>query len=826
MDNELQIKISTVVERLDALTGMVQEMKNLEKASASIGDSVQKGGLFEIGSRLTSAILPAIDAFKGLHDAIAMGGQLSDLSARTGQTVRDLVVLQQAFQNAGIGAGSVGMMMNMLQKSLTGVNEAGEPTAKVFEQIGLSIDSLKGMGGLDQIAALSEAISGVSDPAERARAAMELFGRSGAQMLALLGDTKALETAKAQAGGLAETMERNAAAFDELGDSFEAIAVRAQQFFAGVAEELTPALQQMADAANSADLTQLGKDVGELASALVALKDMAVVVVEVFAVHWVARLIRGRTIVVALGSAIGGLSSLLLEARLASIAFQASLGPLWAGFLGLTLAVQSLTYTYSQFKEVYDSNHMSSDEVDKISEAFAKQNKQAKENITGLERLNREANKLSPEAAKKLADEGMARVAERARQAEEAVKDVARAGDKLKAVQARLDDVEKSAQLAGLNQRRQQAAASGSPMKDSDYERQKADIEQDFAAKKRAKQRAEELADIESAQKKRNDLLEEGTKLAIDLADAARAGNTAESERIRKEWSLVQKETSALNELLKKKRELWDGNEKIRDQEASVANIESDTSVGAAKAREETDAKKEAVDLAIRNAKLSLETEQSLERRIQLLQEINRLEKNAVDLSGDSGDEKGVRKKELDAGSSEKIKNEKEQDARRRDTEQKRRDAETAGDPDKKSRAEELESKYKERLSLRREDVRVRPRVQEEAWKEAETFINEKWGEKGAGEKNTSERSQKAAPAPSENRAGQKNTSERASNEATEAATKAKAEVKKIESDAVQAVNDLGDSMTSAMQSVTSSIASVNNRLQQMQSQMLNLRAS
>lgn len=270
-----EIKLKFLTERLDAIQQGVGEMRKLKDEAVSV-QSLFKGGLAWAGAdALVRSVLDVQKVIGELKSTIDLGGQLTDLSARTGQTISDLVLLRQAFQNAGIEAGSTGQMLNLLQKSLTGLNEEGQPTSQAFNRLGLSVDSLKDMSAPEQIRTLTAALTQIQDPADRTRVAMELFGKSGGQMLAVLSDSSALDVAKSQVGSLGETMEKNAASFDSLGDSLDAIGLRATQLFAGVAEEIAPALQHLADSINEIDLTQAGREIGALINGLTTLAQVA-----------------------------------------------------------------------------------------------------------------------------------------------------------------------------------------------------------------------------------------------------------------------------------------------------------------------------------------------------------------------------------------------------------------------------------------------------------------------------------------------------------------------------------------------------------------------
>ena len=218
-----------------------------------------------------AALTPLAGAFNAVKASLDLGGQLSDISAQTGIAVGDLVVLRQAFQNAGVGADGVGPAINRLQKALAGINEDGEPTNQHLAALGISMARLQSMSPGEQFEAVSAALASIPDPTQRAATAMGIFGRKGGEMMALFRDTSAMEVARQQVGGLASTMNANAGSFDAISDSFGAVQVKGQQLAAGLTAAIAPALTQIAESLNSTDLTGLGEALGAIASAAINL---------------------------------------------------------------------------------------------------------------------------------------------------------------------------------------------------------------------------------------------------------------------------------------------------------------------------------------------------------------------------------------------------------------------------------------------------------------------------------------------------------------------------------------------------------------------------
>jgi hypothetical protein len=218
-----------------------------------------------------AALAPFQQAFGAIKDSLDLGGRLSDVSAQTGIAVGDLVVLRQAFDNAGVGADGVGPAINRMQKALAGVTEEGEPSNEALIRLGLTMGEIRSLSPAEQFARVASGLAAIEDPTERAATAMKIFGRKGGEMMALFRDSSAMSTASQQVGGLAAAMDANAAQFDFISDAFNAAGIKGQQFAAGVTAAIAPALQEMAVALNKTDLTGLGESVGTAAAAVIKL---------------------------------------------------------------------------------------------------------------------------------------------------------------------------------------------------------------------------------------------------------------------------------------------------------------------------------------------------------------------------------------------------------------------------------------------------------------------------------------------------------------------------------------------------------------------------
>jgi chemotaxis protein histidine kinase CheA len=235
--------------KLDELKGKA------DKAAKSIKDSFKK---VANSAAFKGLAVGATTAFAAISAAAAKsikkGGELTDTMARTGAAGGKLLVLERAFVNAGIAGEKVPTVLNKMQQALAGTNDEGQLTSTAFRKLGLSIEELQKLDPVDAFRKTSQAIAQIPDPAGRAAAAMELFGRAGGELLVVMNDPNAFGTARDQVGSLADTLPGVAGEFDSIADAMADFGTKAEQLGTQVAITLLPVLNTMVELINSIDL--------------------------------------------------------------------------------------------------------------------------------------------------------------------------------------------------------------------------------------------------------------------------------------------------------------------------------------------------------------------------------------------------------------------------------------------------------------------------------------------------------------------------------------------------------------------------------------------
>ena len=222
------------------------------------------GAAAKIGSMaIDAAFSAALKTVQSFGAALDMGGRLNDLADRTGIAVDKVLLLERAFQNAGVGADSLGPIINKMQKALVDAEDGTSKAAYAFADLGLSLSQLKGLSPEEQLRTIGKAIAGIPDPAQRAATAMEIFGKSGGalnQVFANFDDE--IETAKLQLGSLPAIMKAGSSQFDRISDNLVVVGGKFIEFAAGLIDKVKPALDAVTTALSMFDAAKVGQEIG------------------------------------------------------------------------------------------------------------------------------------------------------------------------------------------------------------------------------------------------------------------------------------------------------------------------------------------------------------------------------------------------------------------------------------------------------------------------------------------------------------------------------------------------------------------------------------
>jgi hypothetical protein len=181
---DLKTTLTDVWEHPTEKLGQFAQALSSDLTSAAGGASSSLGGMaVAAGAAAAGLAVAGGVALELAERAAKIGGELNDMSEKTGISVAALSNLKYAVDVAGGSLEQVSNGIFMFQRNL---GEGSDKVVQGLGRIGLSIEQIEAMSPDQQFLAIAEGIQHVEDPSQRAAAAMELFGKQGREMLPLL----------------------------------------------------------------------------------------------------------------------------------------------------------------------------------------------------------------------------------------------------------------------------------------------------------------------------------------------------------------------------------------------------------------------------------------------------------------------------------------------------------------------------------------------------------------------------------------------------------------------------------------------------------------
>lgn len=259
--------------------------RSIGSATKAMGGLAVQAGKAGIALGAVGAAVGGAMFVRGLKNAADLGGGLADLSARTGILAGDLAVMQRAFEDNGVSADKIGGVINKLQKAIGDAANGSDKLVEAFDGIGISIEDLTSLTPAKQFQAVQSAIAKIEDPTRRAHVAMQLFGKSGGELLTLFADTGAFSGAAKFLGTQAIILNRSSGIFDSISDKLARIPAKLQGFFVGFLEPIAGKVDAILTKFDNYDFAALGLRVAEgfkldnVAPVFVAMGDLLAAVV-------------------------------------------------------------------------------------------------------------------------------------------------------------------------------------------------------------------------------------------------------------------------------------------------------------------------------------------------------------------------------------------------------------------------------------------------------------------------------------------------------------------------------------------------------------------
>jgi len=191
--------------------------------------------------------LAATTAAMGAASVVALaktGDMFDKMSKRTGIAVDELSRFQFAAQQSGTDINAVEGGLRKMAQMLLNADRGASSATDTLKDLGISAGSLVGKTQTQQFQMFSEALGNIEDPGRRAALTMQVFGKSGAQLLPLIAEGadgfQALADESDKLGGTVSKLQAKLGA--KLTDAFNRVLVAATGLMRVIGEDLAPVI--------------------------------------------------------------------------------------------------------------------------------------------------------------------------------------------------------------------------------------------------------------------------------------------------------------------------------------------------------------------------------------------------------------------------------------------------------------------------------------------------------------------------------------------------------------------------------------------------------
>lgn len=158
------------------------EMKKVGRSTETMGDKFKKLKIVVI------AAAAAITAFvvKSLKDWADAGDEIAKMADRTGVAIESISTLKHVLTLSGASLSDFETATKKLSKAIVDAGDGLATYTRAFERLGINVEDLERMSVEDQFWTVSMALAEIEDVTIRTATAMDLFGRSGTNLMPML----------------------------------------------------------------------------------------------------------------------------------------------------------------------------------------------------------------------------------------------------------------------------------------------------------------------------------------------------------------------------------------------------------------------------------------------------------------------------------------------------------------------------------------------------------------------------------------------------------------------------------------------------------------
>lgn len=245
MDMNVALKITAGVNGQQAVDQLRTSMDKLNGAASSVGRG------FELAKTAVGAFL-GVQAIQGVttfaKNTIDAADALNDMSQRTGVAVGTLSELDYAAKMNGSSLEAVQGALGKLAAKAVDAATGSKTAAVTFDALGISVRNADGSmkSSVTLLEEIGDAFRDIKDPTVKSALAIEVFGKSGAQMIPVIENMREARAEAQQLGiTIGDDFANSAAAFN---DNIDRMAGMTSSLARSLINELLPSINRVMDA--------------------------------------------------------------------------------------------------------------------------------------------------------------------------------------------------------------------------------------------------------------------------------------------------------------------------------------------------------------------------------------------------------------------------------------------------------------------------------------------------------------------------------------------------------------------------------------------------
>lgn len=256
-----------------------KDVAGLRKTGTDMGDAITSG--FQTAQRAMAVFGVAFGAaaiaqglVRAAGAAIEMGDEIGKAASKAGVAASTMSELAYAARANDIELSALSTSLRKMQETTSLAAAGNKAATATVESLGFSVEQLRALAPDQQFEAFAQAISTIPNPADRARVAVDVFGRAGAELLPLFeqganGVRLLREEAKALGVALSDDQVKRLQAADESVKKLKAsFASLATVLVARAAPALTSFMDRVRVELSGTQLERIRKQIDDLEQVL------------------------------------------------------------------------------------------------------------------------------------------------------------------------------------------------------------------------------------------------------------------------------------------------------------------------------------------------------------------------------------------------------------------------------------------------------------------------------------------------------------------------------------------------------------------------------